>query len=420
MTEERRCSDKYKKYSPLYMLSYGKIDIWELFCPDWRYFDQVQMTFRDFVKSMHVRRKNVRKEGDGLFAFLYSRNKEYGWGKYHSQFFYQLCESCDNKSVITLDEERHWSAYALLCLVLLPFWYQKCRRAGFDKSKSLALTLALYDVKNDVHEFLKVIGDNIVVTYCDVFASDHYLTKKLNKRNYVTVTVQHGIYTNDDYDFVYSESKYFVANCKLSKKYAMECGKKLVYSPGLIASISEMPRKAMIKNGQFLVLVDGFDANDQKTISTSKYILEMAERFAMEYGYKYVVRYHPMNAGAVLHDANSKNIVRISESDECTMDVINEAEFIIMGRSTAWFQAISLLCPTFRYMGFEDDYMSDIHYNGFMNYEELKELYRKTSTETIDDLKLVKQEYLGADDVLAAYQNVWRDITQKEGKDECR
>ena len=83
MTEERRCSDKYKKYSPLYMLSYGKIDIWELFCPDWRYFDQVQMTFRDFVKSMHVRRKNVRKEGDGLFAFLYSRNKEYGWGKYH-------------------------------------------------------------------------------------------------------------------------------------------------------------------------------------------------------------------------------------------------------------------------------------------------------------------------------------------------
>ena len=102
------------------------------------------------------------------------------------------------------------------------------------------------------------------------------------------------------------------------------------------------------------------------------------------------------------------------------MDVINEAEFIIMGRSTAWFQAISLLCPTFRYMGFEDDYMSDIHYNGFINYEELEELYRKTSTETIDDLKLVKQEYLGADDVLAAYQNVWRDITQKEGKDECR
>ena len=40
----------------------------------------------------------------------------------------------------------------------------------------------------------------------------------------------------------------------------------------------------------------------------------MAERFAMEYGYKYVVRYHPMNAGAVLHDANSKNIVRTTEN----------------------------------------------------------------------------------------------------------
>ena len=415
MTEERKCSDKYKKYSPLYMISYGKIDIWELFCPDWRYFDQIKMTFRDFIKEMHLRRKNIKKEGNGTFAFLYSRHKAYGWGKYHAQFFYQLCESCDNKSVVTLDEERHWSAYAFLSLLLLPFWYGKCRRVGFDKNKSLALTLALYDVKNDVHELLKVISkNNIVVTYCDVFASDHYLTTILNKRGNVTVTVQHGIYTNDDYDFVYSESKYFIANCKLSKKYAMECGKQLVYAPGLMASIGEIPRKDMIRNKQFLVFVDGFDAYDEKTISTSKHILEMAERFAVEYGYKYVVRYHPMNAGAVLHNVNSQSILRISESSESTMDVINEAEFIIMGRSTVWFQAISLLCPIFRYMGFEDDYMSDIHYNGFLNYEELKELYNKIETETIDDLKLVKKEYLGSDDALEAYRNVWRDIAQRE------
>lgn len=415
MTEERKCSDKYKKYSPLYMISYGKIDIWELFCPDWRYFDQIKMTFRDFIKEIHLQRKNVRKEGNGLFAFVYSRNKEYGWGQYHAQFFYKLCESCDNKSVITLEEKGHWSMFALLCLFFVPFWYGKCRKVGFDSSRALALTLALYNVKNDVHELLKVLDkNNIVVTYCDMFTSDHYLTTILNKRNNVTVTVQHGIYTNDDYDFVYSKSKYFIANCELSKKYAMECGKKLVYSPGLIASISEAPREAMIYNKQFLVLVDGFDKNDEKTISTSTHILEMAERFAAEYGYKYVVRYHPMNAGAILHNANSQNILRISESSENTMDVINEAEFIIMGRSTVWFQAISLLCPTFRYMGFEDDYMSDINYNGFLNYEELKRLYNKTGSETIDDLKLVKKEYLGSEDALEAYRNVWRDIAKRE------
>ncbi len=417
MTEERRCSDKYKKYSPLFMLSFGKMDIWELFCTDWRYFDRIKMEVRDFIRAIHIKRKRVSKNGNGTFAFIYSRNRESGWGKYHSQFFYQLCDTCEDKTVIVFENERFWSIYAALCLTLIPFWYLKCRRVGFDRNKALAITLALYDVKNDTHQMLAAIADNIVVTYCDVFSSDHYLTRLLNRKKKVTVTVQHGIYISNAYNYLYSESKYFLANCKLSQKYANDCGKENVYSPGLLASISETPRKEMIRNGQFLVLVDGFDANDQKTISSSKFILEMAERFAMEHNYRYVVRYHPMNQGATLHNANSENLLRVSSSDESTMDVINEAEFIIMGRSTAWFQAISLLCPTFRYMGFEDDYMSDIHYNGFMNYEELKELYRKTSTETIDDLKLVKQEYLGAEDVLAAYQNVWNDIAQKEGTD---
>lgn len=417
MDEEVKCTEKYKQYSPFYMTSFGKIDIWKLFCPDWRYFDKSQMTLRDFFKEISPFRNNVVKEGDGLFAFIYSRNKENGWGGYHAQFFYQLCTSCNDRSVITVAEEKHLSWYAFLSIPLTLFWYIKCKSLGFSQSTALALTVALYNVKNDTHELLKSIDRHkIVVTYCDMFSADHYLIRILNKKKIVTVTAQHGIFYRHGYNYLLSESKYFIANCKLSKEYAMECGKKKVYSPGLMASISELPRTAMIKNRQFLVLVDGFDSEDEPTIASSKYILELADRFADEYGYNYVVRYHPMNTGAELHNISSRKIARISGPNESTMEVINEAEFVVMGRSTVWFQAVSLLCPTFRYIGFEDDYMSDIRYNGFENYEDLVEVYQKSLSQTLEDLKRVKEEYLGSDDTLRAYQSVWRDIAKKESR----
>lgn len=275
---------------------------------------------------------------------------------------------------------------------LYRIWEKTIFRINRNKEEAKFLTLHLLRAYIELEKFMRIVkdvGNHIVVTFCDVHPVDAIITQYVNLNGGTTVTLQHGHFNAMDRGWVFNQSRsdYFLLHGEYAKQEAIqsEHNEKGLVPVGMLNFIDVGRRDFELdrSNRNFALILNGPGAKEDN----EGFIL-CANEFARVHNMKYIVRAHPAVPVERYESIIDKNcMLEVSKKEESISTLFDKVQFVMVGNSTVFIEALYLGKLAFRYAGISQDIYERIKWCRFSNAEELNRVYNSN----ISDLNLLKK-----------------------------
>lgn len=416
--------DYYKKYDPIKFWGFKGINAYELLADDWHMINR-GMNVKDFLLAVFPKRITIKASGNGDIAFFYNpRMDNNDWAKAHYSNFINAANTCESRTVLTFSGQFKCRSYYLLCWLFFPIWFFQCKNIELSIKQRLALIACLARLKMDVHEVIKICKKKkIVVVYSDVYDNGYYLVNILKKRGIKTATMMHSFVPKNHFNLTMSHSDYFLANCEITREYAVDAGypEHNVFCIGISSEIGIKERTEFQRKGIFAVILDGGIEQSALIRKRAELMIEAAEQFCKSKGYKYILRYHPGEKYCDLN-VDMECLCEMSDAREDIHDLLARVDFVILGYTSVMLSAIAQQIPFYRCVyndggefmdivkKYDDKYKLDfLDVDTFNNIVIIEDTH-----EMVCD---IKQRVFGKLSIVAAHKKAWTDILNRIGQE---
>lgn len=322
----------------------------------------------------------------------------------------------------SIEKKKNIEADGCQYLIYIIIWFIQMSKKNIPFMWRLFIVIHLYYSFIEVKCIERCLNNRDVktlVTFCDVHSVDALATQYFKKNGFTTVTLQHGHFNSKDRGWVFSCSKsdFFLTHGEFANREAEKCGvsKERLVPVGMMNYISS--DKECESNGReshiFGVLLNGPGAADD-----NKGLLSLSNYFAKKYGYKYIIKSHP-----VLEISVYKNLIEdellygFAEKGISIAEFSKQVDFAFAGNSTVFMEFLFLEKMIFRYVGICQDIYEGIEEFRFMNKEDLDNIYSnciKNPDMTIKNIIRVKDYLCQNGDIARNYREFFAMICQKD------
>ena len=409
--------DFYKKYSPIHFWGFNNIDAYELLADDWHMIDR-GISVKEFITTIFSKNPRLEKKENGEIVFFFNpKIPNNDWAKVHYPNFINAANTCGNKTILTFSGKYKYSIYQFICNINSLIWFIQCTKINLSIKQRLSLIKCLLRIKLDAYEAIKLCKNKkLVVVYSDIYDNGYYLVNELKRMGIKTATMMHSYVSENNFNLTMSHSDYFLANCEVSKLYAIKAGYKEnnVYCIGLSSEIGVKERAEDSNTKTFAVILDGGIEQSETIRNKSLLMIDVAEKLCAINGFRYILRYHPGESECNLHK-NTKYLLELSESREDIHDLLSRVDFIIVGYTSVMFTAISQCIPFYRCIyndGHEFDDIVKLYENDYkLDFEDIDSLIKIINTTKPRNMALdIKNRVFGELNILDAHSRAWNEI----------
>lgn len=259
-------------------------------------------------------------------------------------------------------------------------WKNKIYKLYPKKKLSKYLALHLVRAYIELKKFQRITEGyeyRSVVTLCDVHPVDAMITQFVKMMDKTTITLQHGHFNAKDRGWVYHQScsDYFLLHGEYARQEAIKSnhnkeGLIPIGMPNFIG-IKRHTVRFDVEKKIFALILNGPGAKEDNSG-----FIECANQFAKTYNMKYIVRSHPViHIDMYSSLIDKKYLERVSGKDERLSKLFECVQFVLVGNSTVFIEALYLGMLTFRYIGKSQDIYEGINWCAFHDEDELGEIY---------------------------------------------
>ena len=333
-------------------------------------------------------KKDVDKQ-----QIVYFKSVDYVNALNYQKMFSAMIEAVGAGMQIDAIKRIHIGENFFKYMALYETWKRTIFEVNKNREKATFLALHLIRAYIELEKFKRLIKDveeHIVVTFCDVHPVDAIITQYVNLNGGITVTLQHGHFNAMDRGWVFnqSKSKYFLLHGEYAKQEALQSDH---YEEGLVSvgmmNFIGVERKDFsidLSNRNFALILNGPGAKED-----NEGFIMCANEFARAHNMKYIVRAHPAVPAEMYEAIIDKNYMfEVSRKDESIKNLFDRVQFVMVGNSTVFIEALYLGKLTFRYAGISQDIYEKVNWCRFCNIVELSEVYESS----ISDLDLLKEK----------------------------
>ncbi|MCR5696572.1 MAG: hypothetical protein K6G73_06315 [Marinilabiliaceae bacterium] len=274
-----------------------------------------------------------------------------------------------------------------------------------DRLAALKKCSDFYDIKQQLDHALTYDNINLCVVRYDACSDHNFISQLFSTHNITTATLQHGIMLaprkglEDNLDFNGTEFRLFVSDYFLvwndfTKREAIKAGipEEKIKTLGVVKCIGMPPIEAKGKRAIGVILDGEFEKENNPPM------LRLVKDFCRDFGYKYILRYHPNFNGSEYDSLLDINGSVCSKSTNLA-DYLRDIEFCVVANSTVLFELEYYGIPFMNYSsGSIKDKYKDYTSHKFSNYEEMKQSFNGLKTalnsHNTDYAKLYKDFFL--------------------------
>lgn len=320
----------------------------------------------------------VKKSNNPKIYFLLSSHNLMRKDHYNS--FKNVSGLVEERCELIAQEKPYFklSLKGILYDILIPIWIFQMRSLNIGLKDKLFFAASLaqgLSETNIVYRNIDLNSINLFVSYYDASICESLITQKLNMKNIVTATLQHGHFIKKQPNFTSSLSKNFLAIGNYDKELAIESGlnSEDVYPLGLAKYIGRPEYENLtIKETSLIgVVLDGKEYN-----VNNKILINKANIIAKKQNKKLVIRCHPGDYIENYSDVVCKDITLVCGENESLENFFERVEFLVIFNSTVFLEAVYNLIPAFRFYGNEKiDTYPYISFGVWSSYKEFEKQY---------------------------------------------
>lgn len=399
-------AQKYSYIENVQFQALTGVNVWKLFYCNFRYLgDSDSFMHRAKILLSAFAKKAYDVDGKGDIALVFTsctglRRPD------HLKCFNDVCKTQSSRYRAVIRSRVGLNFRVIRNLFHVPAWTKQAKQVGMDQgiAKNFAVMLCSY-ISEAEYIYRKIRPADIILTYCDALPVDYYITWLANKEQKKTVTVEHGMFPKGSFIYKHSESNYFIANSIAGKLFGEDTLKSKILIGGLMQEFGYQEEDTIKdeKSNTFAVFLD--TGLSEVAIEDDKRVLELADQFAESSGMRYIIRYHPADRGKTWHNTQSKALIRLSESEETSDELMDKVDFSIMISSTTYFQSLFKLTPVIRYVGKRGNIFDPIMEDVFTDCDSLNNVAGQIRRQTVNDLKEKRNRWIGNTNVFEGYQN---------------
>lgn len=335
-----------------------------------------------FKPIYNKERYTSKKIRNGSIFIVFSHN--YRDRMDYWRTFKNISKLINNKTMIYPGKDRKKGNF--INLPLIGIWFWQLRRVELSSNLKLQYCIELYKSYLNLlqaKKFLKEKKVKLLFSFVDIHSADSLITLYANSKGIETASIQHAA-INMDLQYLYanydtsniilqSKSKFLLIYGKQTRVFANKIGarnKRLLEVGCSYTLNADLKKVNKTKKNVFLIMLNGIP--DGKKSVTNLELIKIGELIAKCYNYEFIIRKHPSDN--FNYAINKKYMLRFSEKKESLGKLTNHIDFVIMGNSTAFIELCYLNIPTFLYKGSKMDLYSEIEWNKFKNFEEIKRI----------------------------------------------
>ena len=324
----------------------------------------------------------------------------------------------DNPSVLDVQKKFSFSNFKnLKYLKNVLIWYHEMKNVSLNNKFKMFMAVNLlrsFILKEKINKLIKlsyISNIKICVSFCDVWIESYLYISALRKLGILTVTLQHAVFSYKDqwWAYLYSQSDYFLGISEWAKGEAIKSG----YKNGKFIVVGPMKYidfQVNTRQKKKFTNVIGIALSSPMYEEDNEDLLKFANCISDRFSCKIKIKSHP--AIDLKKYMNSKEIESFEESKMNISEFSHECDFVIMGRTNAFADVISLGEVAFRYTKYGDICDQEKHLK-FNNSEELmqlvQEFYNNYNT-FFDNIKEIKNYFCPSGDIKENYKKFFESI----------
>ena len=342
----------------------------------------VKASLKFYIKVIRLLMTEVYKvESSGDASSLFVFSSAYGARKDLLNNFTLVSDLIKNRVVIYAYPHYKCSLKKLRYLKQIKIWKKLLLKEIKNKSLCYNIIFDLVRVYLEYQEILsKIDFDKIksLVSFCDVHPTESFLTQLFNNMNRCTVTLQHGVYSSEVNEWVFSGSKsrYLLGY----GNFTIDEGSKNPLYHGNILSVGSMsfigkeriPKPDQFTTNKIGLVLDGEDGIGLHELNER--FIKFSQNYCKTRNIKLLVKFHPASDIKTYLDVIDNNVVEsYYGSDLSIMDFMNKIDVALVRNSTCAIETLHFWIPT--YIFSEEAQTIDVYKNvndcKFSNEEEL-------------------------------------------------
>lgn len=331
------------------------------------------------IKLLITEVYEVESRGNASSLFVFS--SAYGARKDLLNNFTLVSNLIKNSVVIHANPHYKFSLKKFGYIKKIRIWKKLLSKEIKNKSLYYGISFDLIKVYLEYQEIISKIDINIIkslVSFCDVHPTESFLTQLFNNMNRCTVTLQHGVYSSEVNEWVFSgsKSKYLLGYGDFTID---EGGRNPLYH-GNILSVGSMsfigkesiPKPDIFKADKIGLVLDGEDGTGLHELNER--FIKFSQNYCRIRNKKLLIKFHPASDIKTYIDVIDNNVVEsYYGSDLSIMDFMDKIDVALVRNSTCAIETLHFWIPT--YIFNEDSQTIDVYKNvndcKFSNEEEL-------------------------------------------------
>jgi len=313
-------------------------------------------------------------------------------------------------------------------LWLMGIWLYQMRNIRLSINQKRIIVMHMYSYWCEAQKILEVIQRRkdilrLVAVFDDIWPVDSIIVQKCKEWKIKTSTCMHAI-INGSYHYIeyrYSMADYFLAWGNYTRDMAlkMKMPKEKIKVLGPLFLLDPIRQPGSGNRGKlFGVLTRGTRGETYMADNIS--IIHMANKFAREFGYTYVLRIHPLDDKAGIYKRHIDKEVYDYEMEKASsslkvLDFIEHVEFILCGNTSAFIETFLLNKMAFRFIPeqeLKNDVCVGIRYGRISDYKQLKAAFEEYQSENDNDMRKRVLDYvLNMDQVKENYMEFFNEFS---------
>jgi len=268
-----------------------------------------------------------------------------------------------NSDLISYGQERKKKIHILLGLYLvffdLPFWFFKLRRIGVplsDRPRYIHSLIKFFFISRRIHDLTSINKYNLLVTFCDAYPEESFVTHFFKFKRITTATLQHGAFSawreneliNSGVELRSFSSDYMLCWNKLTIDEAIKCGipSERLKVVGILGYVNNQPDDWACPNNNTFGVVIGHESFEEENLK----LIECANRIAKLKGLGYYLKLHPNYDEHYFDDKVSKEYYKGNIKKGIPIsDYANMVDFSLVGSSSVYLELVYIRHDVIRY-----------------------------------------------------------------------
>ncbi len=362
----------------------------------WNYF------FRNiafcFVDNVDLR---LLKRGDNSRILFYQSFIERESSR---KQFYNV-QQLVNSDLISYGPEKKNKIHILLGLYLLffnlPFWFFQLIRVGApfsERPRYIHSLIKFFFISRKINNLTSINNYNLLVTFCDAYPEESFISQLFKAKGKTTVTLQHGAFSawreneliNSGVELRAFSSDYMLCWNKLTIDEAVKCGisSERLKVVGILGYVKDQPDDWICPNNNTFGVVIGHESFEEENLK----LIECANRIAELKGMGYYLKLHPNYYEHYFDDKVSKEFYKGNIKKGIPIsDYANMVDFSLVGSSSVYLELVYIRHDVIRYStGGVTDKFKDVKIGKVLHSpQEVESLFGKDhepSENGLDDL----------------------------------